>query len=280
MPLMDEKREMLRRELPGLEEAVPLAPLCAYRVGGPAEFLFTARETNALSYAVLVARELELPVTVLGRATNVLVADAGLHGLVVLARNERHALDGDVLKVEAGAELPTLVAEMAGQGLAGLEYAGNIPGSVGGAVVGNAGAYGRSVSEALVDVQVLEGRKERRGGSGRAGVRLPHQHAQAAPRHHRAVGDLRAAGRRVRPIARRDRPRRGPAAQQAPPRVRLLRQLLQESLAGGPGRAPHRRDRAQGPRPSARRASASATPTSWWRSTALPPPTSWRSPPR
>ena len=159
---MDDVREILRRELPGLEEAVPLAPLCAYRVGGPAEFLCAARDTNALAYAVRLARELEVPLTVLGRATNVLVGDDGLPGLVVLARNERHVLEGDVLRVEAGAELPGLVADLAGQGLAGLEFAGNIPGSVGGAVVGNAGAYGRAVGDALVEVQLLDGRIERR----------------------------------------------------------------------------------------------------------------------
>lgn len=159
---VDEVRETLRRELPGLEEAVPLAPLCAYGVGGPAELLYTARDTNALAAAVRLGHELGLSLTVLGRATNVLVGDEGLPGLTVLARNERRHLDGDVLRVEAGAELPGLVAELAGQGLAGLEFAGNIPGSVGGAVVGNAGAYGRAVSDALVDVQVLDGRVERR----------------------------------------------------------------------------------------------------------------------
>ncbi len=159
---VDEVRETLRRELPGLEEAVPLAPLCAYGVGGPAELLYAARDTNALATAVRLGHELGLPLTVLGRATNVLVGDEGLPGLTVLARNERRHLDGDVLRVEAGAELPGLVAELAGQGLAGLEFAGNIPGSVGGAVVGNAGAYGRAVSDALVDVQVLDGRVERR----------------------------------------------------------------------------------------------------------------------
>ena len=145
--LRREARDMLRRELPGLEEAVPLAPLCAYGVGGPAEFLYRAETTNALAHAVKTARRAGVPVTVLGRATNVLVGDAGLPGLTVLARNEAHTLDGELLTVEAGAELPGLVAELAGQGLAGLEFAGNIPGSVGGAVVGNAGAYGRSVSD-------------------------------------------------------------------------------------------------------------------------------------
>jgi UDP-N-acetylmuramate dehydrogenase len=158
--LRREAREALRRELPGLEEAVPLAPLCAYGVGGPAELLYRAETTGALAHAVKTARRAAVPVTVLGRATNVLVGDAGLPGLTVLARNEAHTLDGELLMVEAGAELPGLVTELAGQGLAGLEFAGNIPGSVGGAVVGNAGAYGRSVSDVLVSVHLLDGMTE------------------------------------------------------------------------------------------------------------------------
>ncbi|HEY5388867.1 MAG TPA: UDP-N-acetylmuramate dehydrogenase [Thermoleophilia bacterium] len=154
--LRREARETLRRELPGLEEAVPLAPLCAYGVGGPAEFLYRAETTSTLAHAVRTARQMGVPVTVLGRATNVLVGDAGLPGLTVLARNGARTIDGELLTVEAGAELPGLVGELAAQGLAGLEFAGNIPGSVGGAVVGNAGAYGRAVSDVLVNVHLLD----------------------------------------------------------------------------------------------------------------------------
>jgi UDP-N-acetylmuramate dehydrogenase len=157
---MAEVRDILRRELPGLEEAVPLAPLCAYGVGGPAQYLVRAGTTGVLVHAVLTARELGLPVTVLGRCTNVLVGDAGIPGLTVLVRSEGSSLEEELLRVEAGVELPGLVADLAGQGLAGLEFAGNIPGSVGGAVVGNAGAYGRAVSDALVDVHVLDEGKE------------------------------------------------------------------------------------------------------------------------
>lgn len=155
-----EVREVLRRELPGLEEAVPLAPLTAYGVGGPAELLVRAVTTGVLVHAVLTARELGLAVTVLGRCTNVLVGDAGLPGLTVLARNAASTLDGDVLRAEAGVELPALVGDLAARGFAGLTFAGNIPGSVGGAVVGNAGAYGESVSDALLDVHLLEEGKE------------------------------------------------------------------------------------------------------------------------
>ena len=152
--------DVLRRELPGLEEAVPLASLTAYGVGGAAQFLVRAGTTGVLVHAVLTARELGLPVTVLGRGTNVLVGDAGVAGLTVLACNESTTLHGHVLRAEAGVELPGLVADLAGQGLAGLTFAANIPGSVGGAVVGNAGAYGESVSDALLDVHVLEEGKE------------------------------------------------------------------------------------------------------------------------
>jgi UDP-N-acetylmuramate dehydrogenase len=148
---------MLRRELAGLEEAAPLAPLCAYGVGGPAEYLYRAASTGALVHAVRTARRAGVALTVLGRATNVLVSDAGLPGLTVLARNEAYTIDGERLEVEAGVELPGLVTDLAGQGLAGLEFAGNIPGSVGGAIVGNAGAYGRAVSDVLVSVHLLDG---------------------------------------------------------------------------------------------------------------------------
>jgi UDP-N-acetylmuramate dehydrogenase len=153
-------RDVLRRELPGVEEAVPLASLTAYGVGGPAEFLVRAGTTGVLIHAVLTARELGLPVTVLGRCTNVLVGDAGVRGLTVLARNEGTTLHGHVLRAEAGVELPTLVADIAAQGLAGLTFAANIPGSVGGAVVGNAGAYGESISDSLLEVHLLEEGKE------------------------------------------------------------------------------------------------------------------------
>lgn len=158
--------EILRRELPGLEEAVPLAPLCAYRVGGPAEFLFAAETTNALVHAVTTARRHGVPLTVLGRATNVLVGDAGVPGLTVLVRSTAHTLEGDVLRVEAGVELPPLVAELAERGLGGLEFAGNIPGTIGGAVVGNAGAYGRAVGDALEAVHFLDGLTEHVKGPG------------------------------------------------------------------------------------------------------------------
>ncbi len=149
--------ETLAQELPGVARDVPLAPHCAYRIGGPADYLYAARTSAELVRAATLAAELDLPLTVLGQATNVLVGDAGVRGLVVLARNAETTLDGEVLTAGAGALLPAIATDLAQQGLAGLEFAGNIPGSIGGAVVGNAGAYGRAVGDALIDVQVIGG---------------------------------------------------------------------------------------------------------------------------
>lgn len=152
-----EARRRLLSELPGLRESVPLAPFCAYGVGGPAELLFEATTTTELRSAVVAGRQSGLPVTVLGQATNVLIADDGLPGLVVLARNSASEVRDEVLTCDAGAVLSTIVTSLAERGLAGLEFAGNIPGSVGGAVVGNAGAYGRAVADALVTAELLVG---------------------------------------------------------------------------------------------------------------------------
>ena len=157
LAVLSEVQDSLRRELPGLREAVPLAPYCAYGVGGPAEWLFEACATAELARAVTLGRQLGVPVTVLGQATNVLVGDTGVPGLVVLARDEESSLDGELLTVGAGMVLSKLVTGLAERGLGGLEFAGNIPGSVGGAVVGNAGAYGRAVADALVTADVLVG---------------------------------------------------------------------------------------------------------------------------
>lgn len=151
---------ILRRELEDLREAVPLAPFCAYGVGGPAEFLVEARSTAGLRRAVLLGRELGLPVTVLGLATNIVVSDRGVRGLVVLARNHETRLDDLTFSCGAGAVLSDIIADLARRGLAGLEFAGNIPGSVGGAVVGNAGAYGRSMADSLVSVTLCSGEAE------------------------------------------------------------------------------------------------------------------------
>jgi UDP-N-acetylmuramate dehydrogenase len=134
----------------------PLARHTAFRIGGPADLLAIAGSAEALRQVVLAAREHKVPYRVLGGGANVLVSDQGFRGLVVLnrARAVRFCAAGVV--AESGTSFSTLAHKCVAQGLAGLEWAASIPGTVGGAVVGNAGAWGGDVASTLIQATILE----------------------------------------------------------------------------------------------------------------------------
>jgi UDP-N-acetylmuramate dehydrogenase len=143
----------------------PLARHTALRIGGPADLLVVAETSEALRQAVLLAREHQVPFRVLGGGSNVLVSDAGVRGLVVLNRARATtfqpagtdaATGAPRVSAESGASFSTVARQCVLRGLAGLEWAATIPGTVGGAVVGNAGAWGGDVASTLVWASVLE----------------------------------------------------------------------------------------------------------------------------
>ncbi|MGD8623851.1 MAG: UDP-N-acetylmuramate dehydrogenase [Anaerolineae bacterium] len=134
----------------------PLAPYTALRVGGPAELLVKVTTARALRQAVILARARDLPCRVLGGGSNVLVSDAGLRGLVLLNRAGAITFGPDRVRAESGAALSRLARRCVSRGLAGLEWAVGLPGTVGGAVVGNAGAWGGDVASVLARARVLE----------------------------------------------------------------------------------------------------------------------------
>ncbi len=145
----------------GLGERVrwnePLAPYTAMRVGGPADLLVICRTTEEIVEAVEMARAAGLPWRVLGGGCNVLVSDAGVRGLVMIHRADRTRVEADgTVWAEAGAPMAVLARETAAGGLAGLEWAAGLPGTVGGAVVGNAGAFGGDVASVLHSITLLE----------------------------------------------------------------------------------------------------------------------------
>ena len=142
----------------------PLARHTSLRIGGPADILAVAETSEALQRAVALAWQQGVPLRVLGSGATVLVSDAGVRGLVVLnrARAIRFVgLDGEDdgapgVRAESGASLSTVARQSIRRGLAGLAWAATIPGTVGGAVVGNAGAWGGDVASTLVSASVLE----------------------------------------------------------------------------------------------------------------------------
>ncbi|MEN6479675.1 MAG: UDP-N-acetylmuramate dehydrogenase [Anaerolineales bacterium] len=139
-----------------LERDVRLAPYTSFAVGGPADLLLVIEEITQLERAVALANAQHVPWTVLGSGTNVLVADEGIRGLVIINAAQAYTMAEDGLLVAAsGALLCELARWAVGAGWRGLQWAVGIPGTVGGAVVGNAGAYGGCMADIVRWVRVL-----------------------------------------------------------------------------------------------------------------------------
>jgi UDP-N-acetylmuramate dehydrogenase len=129
----------------------PLRLHTSFRIGGPADFYFTARTSDALVQALRAAHEIGLPVFLLGGGSNLLVSDRGFRGLVVRNACEAIEFDGTAVHVGCGADFLELIYQCRDQGLAGLEFAAGIPGSVGGAIAGNAGCYGLDIGALVIE---------------------------------------------------------------------------------------------------------------------------------
>jgi UDP-N-acetylmuramate dehydrogenase len=131
------------------------------RAGGLADLFIEATSADDLRDIILLARQWHVPYFVLGGGSNILVSDAGIRGLVILnkARQIKYPIPNiqyQRVQAESGVILPTLARECTERGLAGLEWAIGVPGTVGGAVVGNAGAHGSDIAHSLVSAAVLD----------------------------------------------------------------------------------------------------------------------------
>jgi len=150
-----------------LLENIPLAPWTTFKLGGPARWYCPAEKPDDILEALAFAREHTIPWFILGRGSNVLVSDHGYNGLVIhLAGLE--SVDWDCsggtdlesparqrVRCGAGLAIAALAASAADRGLSGLEFAGGLPGSVGGAVYMNARAYGSEMADIVAGLQVI-----------------------------------------------------------------------------------------------------------------------------
>lgn len=139
----------------------PLSRYTTSRLGGPTDVLIEATSAVELKDSVIAARQIEVPVLILGGGANVLVSDAGVRGLTIINKAKQIEFRADNgVWCEAGTVLPTLARECIAHGLSGLEWAVGVPGTVGGAVVGNAGAHGRDTAADLVSATILNAANE------------------------------------------------------------------------------------------------------------------------
>lgn len=140
------------------QENVSLAQYTSFRIGGPAKYFFIARSKKELVEAIKKAKELELPFFILGGGNNVLAPDKGYKGLVIKIQSSEIKTQDSNVEAEAGAVLAKLVGLATEKSLTGLEWAAGIPGTVGGAVYGNAQAFGTKISNIVKEVEVLDSR--------------------------------------------------------------------------------------------------------------------------
>lgn len=160
--MIDEGVKIRVREIlgPRLNENYVVSQLTTYRVGGTAAFHFTAEDLDDLRSVARIRTDIGLPVLVLGRGSNVLVADDGFDGLVVQlgALATDIDIDAESGRVEAGSAvaLPVLARRTASAGLRGFEWAVGVPGTIGGAVRMNAGGHGSDMARSLRSVEIFD----------------------------------------------------------------------------------------------------------------------------
>jgi UDP-N-acetylmuramate dehydrogenase len=138
-----------------LHKNEPLKNRTTYRLGGPAAYFLEVKTAAEASSAIMAAKEDGLPIFVLGGGSNILVSDKGFGGLVLSCGDRALKIEGSAVRASAGASLGLLVNQTAAAGLGGLDWAAGIPGTLGGAVRGNAGAYGGEIKDRLVSVETV-----------------------------------------------------------------------------------------------------------------------------
>lgn len=138
-----------------LERDFPLSELTTFGVGGPADWVAFCTSVADIKAAVEFCCQRNLEYFVLGGGSNVLVADKGFRGMIIVVQLEEYHVADTLVKCGAGCSLHEIVEKTTAAGLAGLENLAGIAGTIGGAVVGNAGAYGTCIADILFDIELF-----------------------------------------------------------------------------------------------------------------------------
>ncbi len=141
-----------------MTEYADLAPLTAWRIGGPARYLASVRSPAGVLQAIAFADQHHLPVWILGGGSNILISDSGLPGVVIRMRDQSMHIESNAdyaqIVIGAGAPMAGSVRQLSNAGWAGLTWAEGLPGTFGGAVYGNAGCYGGDMAQSITAVQL------------------------------------------------------------------------------------------------------------------------------
>jgi UDP-N-acetylmuramate dehydrogenase len=162
-----------------VEEEVPLGPYTTYKAGGPARYMAEVKDADALSELVASGVASDLPILVLGRGSNLVVADAGFEGLVIRLGQGFARIEVEGTEVQAGGSAPLahVARKSVDAGLVGLEFFVGVPGSVGGAVRQNAGCFGTETRDRLVAASLLDLADGKRWDAGPDDLDMSYRHS-------------------------------------------------------------------------------------------------------
>lgn len=146
----------IKKSLPGVKENILLSAHTTFEIGGPAKYFFTAKSQKDLIKAIGAAKEFNLPFFVLGGGSNLLVSDRGYKGLIIKIQSSELKIQGSNIYAEAGVPVSKIVDISSKNDLTGFEWAAGIPGTVGGAVYGNIGAFGSTMENNIKSVKALD----------------------------------------------------------------------------------------------------------------------------
>ena len=158
--------QVLKKLLPGIKRNVLLKEYTTFKIGGPAQFFYEAKTETDLIKAVLIAQKLKLPFFILGNGSNLLVSDKGYRGLIIKIKNQKLKIKktkekSKIIEGGAGVLLNQLVFFAIRNNLTNIEWAVGIPGTIGGAIYGNAGAFNKSMADITKTVTVLDIKKNK-----------------------------------------------------------------------------------------------------------------------
>lgn len=153
--LTQEQIASYKAKIPSVTEHEPMAKHTSFRVGGPARLYVAASSSDAMLEAVQVAISIGVPFYVYGGGSNLLVSDDGFEGVVIQAANREIEVKGAHVHAEAGAITAMVARASVEAGLTGFEWAIGVPGTIGGAVYGNAGCYGGEMKDAIASVDAF-----------------------------------------------------------------------------------------------------------------------------
>lgn len=128
----------------------------SFKVGGPADLFIIIKKIEELKYIFKIAKMQNIPITIIGNGTNILVRDSGIRGIVLKIKMEKYKIDGEYIYIDSGMSITKIANIVQKESLSGLEFAIGIPGTIGGAITMNAGAFNGKMQDVIVETIYMD----------------------------------------------------------------------------------------------------------------------------